>query len=183
MRRSFVVLVAAALAVVFPACSAAHRSAEVVPGLYDLTIRGEVDACTPARETGAMGTVGVVVAPGVLNVPVPDATETDALRVSLARTEGWHGEAVIELDGCVGATLERTWTVVESDGESFAIGYHEAWRGLDGCGAAMRSIMPEAPTGDCDADLVLDYRVREACLAPCEVGVSELGLACVCDGA
>lgn len=181
MKRVNVVLVAAALAVVFPACSAAHRSSEVLPGIYDLSIRGEVDACSPARETGAMGEVGVVVAPGQVNVPVPDATEVDALRVSLSRTDGWHGATSIDLAGCVGATLDRSWTVLDSDDGSFAVAYRESWRGLEGCGAAMRSIMPEAPTADCDADLVLDYQLREACHAPCEVGVSALGVACVCD--
>jgi hypothetical protein len=181
MHRSFVVLIAAALAVVCPACSSAHRSTEVLPGIYHLSIRGEVDACSPARETGAMGEVGVVVAPGVLNVPVPDATEVDALRVSLSRTDGWHGESSATLAGCVGATLDRSWTVLDTDDGSFEVAYRESWRGLDGCGEAMRSIMPEAPTGDCDADLVLDYQLREACMAPCEVGVSVLGVACVCD--
>lgn len=181
MRRSFVVLVAAALAVVFSSCSAAHRSNAVAPGIYELTIHGEADACSPARETGSMGDVGVVVASGVLNVSVPDATDADSLRVSLARADGWHVEATVPLDGCVGASLERTWTVVEERAGAFTLAYREAWRGMDGCGAAMRSVMPAAPTGDCAADLVLDYRMREPCAAPCELGVSTLGLACLCD--
>lgn len=182
MRARFVVLVAAALTVVFvPACSAAHRTSEVMPGVYDLTIRGETDACSPARETGAMGSVGVVVMPGILDVSVPDATEGDAIRVSLSRDAGWHDEASLALEGCAGATLERSWTVLDTRDASFEVAYRESWRGLEGCSAAMRSLMPAAPAADCVADLVLDYRIREACGPRCEVGVTDSGLGCLCD--
>ena len=175
------IVIACLLSLAVPACSAAHRSTEVSPGIYDLTIRGEVDACSPARATGSMGEVGVAVTSGVLSLAVPDAIEVDPLRVSLSRDGGWHGEATVPLDGCVGATLERSWTVVDSGELRFSVAYREAWRGIEGCGEAMHLLLPEAPTADCTADLVLEYELMEACAAPCEVGVSFEGIACVCD--
>lgn len=161
-------------------CSSAHQAVDVGSGIYDLTVSGESDACSPLRTTGAMGTVGVVALGDVLSLSVPDLDSAPSMRVSLSRSTGFHEERSEALPTCTDATLERSYTVVESDATHFSVVYGETWRGLETCGSAMRSVMPAAPLGDCRADLVLDYQLDTACAAPCEIQLTASGPACSC---
>jgi hypothetical protein len=160
-------------------CAAAHSSREVPSGIYDLTVRGEVDACSPTRRVGAMGAVGVVARDGLLNVAVPDGASDVLARVSLARAEGLHTEVAVDIDGCANASLVRSWTVTESAHEGFELVFAQRWIGLAGCAAARA--MPGAPASDCAAEQTLEYRLMEACAAPCEVRVAAGAATCACD--
>ena len=161
-------------------CTSAHEPVAVESGLYDLTISGERDACSPARATGAMGIVAVVSADDVLSVAVPDLTG-EAMRVSLSRSSGFHVELSEDVPTCTGATLLRAYTAVARAGGGFDVLYREDWSGLSTCGTAMHSIVPAAPSADCRADLVLGYRLDATCAAPCELRVGTDGTAaCAC---
>jgi hypothetical protein len=173
-------LALAALSVI-SGCSAAHPSGEPASGIYDLSVAGELDRCSPARDTGAMGRVGLVTAGDVLSLGVPDPTRASVLHVSLSRDAGYHDVFSVPLVGCTAATLERSFTVIASNGEGVSLAYRETWSGMESCGDAMRSIMPAAPTTDCEADLGLTYRLAEPCAASCEVGILPSGPACLCD--
>jgi hypothetical protein len=168
------------LVVALAGCSSAHQAVDVGTGIYDLTVSGENDACSPLRTTGAMGTVGVVSIDDVLNLSVPDFGPEASMRVSLSRAGGFHEARSEALPTCTGASLERAYTVVSSEGTHFSVVYTETWRGLETCGEAMRSVMPAAPTADCRADLVLDYRLETECAAPCEIQLTSTGAACSC---
>lgn len=161
-------------------CASAHQTVEIGSGIYELTVQGEADACSPLRTTGAMGTVGVVSADDVLNLSVPDLDSEASMRVSLSRGTGFHDARSEALPACTDATLERSYTVVSSDATHFSVVYTETWRGLESCGSAMRSVMPAAPAADCRADLVLDYHLDTECLAPCEIQLTAGGAACSC---
>jgi hypothetical protein len=161
-------------------CSSAHLSSEPSSGLYELSVSGELDRCSPVRDTGSMGLVGVVAAGDVLSLSVPDPTREAMLHVSLSRPAGYHDTFSVPLTGCTTATLERSFTVVESDGARVGLAYRERWIGLDSCGEGMRSLMPAAPSADCEADLSLSYELSEACAAPCEVRLAASGPVCVC---
>ena len=164
------------------ACAGAHEPTNVGTGIYELTVHGELDACSPMRATGSMGRVGVVSSGGVLNLGVPnDALIGADARVSLAQSDGWSDAVEESLRSCTEATLRREWSVVRGDGDSFELVYAEEWRGLDTCGAAMRSIMPAAPATDCRAELVLDYHRVQRCEAPCEVRIDAGGASCACE--
>lgn len=178
--RTITLSALAALSVI-TGCSSAHLSSEPESGIYELSVSGEADRCSPARDTGAMGLVGLVTAGDVLSVGVPDPTRASMLHVSLSRAAGYHDTFSVPLVGCTAATLERSFTVLESDGGGVTVAYRESWIGMDSCGDAMRSIMPAAPSGDCEAELGLTYRLAEACAAPCEVGLLPGGPACLCD--
>ena len=166
--------------VLLAGCSSAHESVDVGSGTYELTVSGESDACSPLRATGAMGIVGVVAIDDVLNLSVPDVGTETSLRVSLSRSTGFHEERTEDLPTCTAGTLERTYTALAVDGTHFTVGYTETWHGLSTCGTAMRSVMPMAPTADCRADLVLDYRLDSECRAPCELQISASGATCAC---
>jgi hypothetical protein len=168
------------VAVALSGCSSAHQSVDVGTGIYDLTVSGESDACSPLRTTGAMGTVGVVAIDDVLNLSVPDVGAEASMLVSLSRGTGFHDERSESLPTCTDATLERSYTVVAGDAARFTVVYRETWRGLSSCGTAMRSVMPAAPTADCTADLVLDYQLATECLAPCEIQLTGSGATCSC---
>jgi hypothetical protein len=169
-----------ALAVALGGCTSAHESVEVGSGIYELTVSGESDACSPLRTTGVMGTVGVVAIDDVLNLSVPDLAADTPMLVSLSRGDGFHDTRTEALPTCTDASLERSYTVVSADTAHFSVVYTETWRGLASCGEAMRSVMPAAPSGDCRADLVLDYRLDSECLAPCEIQLTATGAACRC---
>jgi hypothetical protein len=162
-------------------CSSAHLSSEPSSGLYELSVSGELDRCSPARGTGSMGLVGVVSAGDVLSLGVPDPTRDAMLHVSLSRPAGFHDTFSVPLEGCTTATLERSFTIVESDGARLGLAYRERWTGMDTCGEIMRSLMPAAPSGDCEAELGLTYELAEACAAPCEVHLAAGGPVCACD--
>jgi hypothetical protein len=176
--RGIVLFVSLALAL--SGCASAHQSVEVGSGIYTLTVSGERDACSPLRTTGAMGSVGVVSTDDVLNLSVPDLDAAASMRVSLSRSTGFHDERTEVLPTCTDGTLARSYTVVEADTTHFSVVYGETWTGLASCGTAMRSIMPAAPTADCRAELVLDYRLDAECLAPCEIQLTSAGAACSC---
>lgn len=177
MRKLPALVIVTALAV---GCSAAHEPLEVGSGIYDLTVRGEVDRCSPARATGAMGRVGVVSASGLVNLAAPETSSVSLGRVSLSARDGFHTEAEIAIPGCEGATLRRAWTIVDSRGGDFAVALTEEWSGVGGCAAA-REAMPGAPDADCRADRLLDYRLMEPCAAPCAVHIGAGDAICACD--
>ena len=178
MHRSLVTLLV--LAGMLFGCSSAHEPRAVATGIYDLTARGDVDACSPSRETGAMGLVGIVSNAGVVNVGVPDVGSDALARVSLAATTGFHAESVLAIEGCEGARVRRAWTILDTSAGGFAMQLSEEWTGVAAC-AAVRDLMPEAPDSDCRADRVLEYRLMETCEAPCQVRVVAGGAACACD--
>lgn len=168
------------LALALSGCSSAHQAVDVGSGIYALTVSGDSDACSPVRATGAMGNVGVVSQDDVLNLSVPDLDLESSMRVSLSRSTGFHDERSEALPTCTDATLDRSYTVVSSDGARFTVVYTETWRGLASCGTAMRSVMPAAPLADCRADLVLDYRLDTECRSPCELQITADGATCSC---
>ncbi len=154
------------------ACSSSHGATDVGSGIYELTVTTERDACSPARNTGAMGQVAVVSSDDVLNIGLADGA-----RVSLAQASGFHGAYDVPIATCEGASLHREWTVVGSTPGGFSLAYQEEWIGIAGCpGIAM----PEAPDHDCRADLALDYAVMETCEAPCELRLAASGPTCSC---
>lgn len=161
-------------------CSSAHEPREVASGIYDLTARGDVDACSPSREIGAMGLVGIVSTGGVVNVGVPDVASDALARVSLAATSGFHIESELAIEGCAGARVRRAWTILETSRAGFQMATSEEWTGVAGC-AGVRDLMPEAPESDCRADRVLDYRLMEACAAPCEIRLVSGAASCACE--
>ncbi len=153
-------------------CSSTHSATTVSSGIYDLTVARELDACSPSRATGRTGAVGVVATDDVVNVGAIDGT-----RISLSQANGFHGEFEAAIPACPTARLRREWTILGSSAEGFTMAYAETWSGLDGCGAVA---MPSAPSHDCRADLVLDYRRTTACEAPCEVSLDASGPSCSC---
>lgn len=171
----------AASVLVLSSCASAHLTSEPAAGIYELTVRGDVDRCSPARETGAVGPVGVASLPGVLSLSVPDPTRTSMAHVSLSGEAGFHDSTTMALSECTGASLERAYTVLSADGEAISIAYRESWSGMAGCSAAMRARMPAAPAADCVADLILDYRLTEACGPSCQVAIVGDAPACLCD--
>lgn len=178
MQRLVTLLVLALLGI---GCAAAHEPREVATGIYDLRAHGELDACSPSRTTGEMGLVGIVGSAGVVNVGVPDVVSHALSRVSLAATAGFHAEAITTIDGCAGATVRRAWTLLDTTTIGFSLELREEWTGLAGCAAA-RERMPAAPERDCRAERVLEYRLMEACAAPCELRVAGEALECACGG-
>ncbi|MDQ3033738.1 MAG: hypothetical protein M3Y87_15075 [Myxococcota bacterium] len=161
-------------------CSAAHEPRVVGSGIYDLTVRGDVDRCTPTRTTGALGLVGIVSQGGLVNVAVPDGDEGALARVSLSEHDGFHTETAIDIPGCESTSLRRSWTILDTSRDGFQLALTEEWIGIERCAAASE-IMPAAPDADCRADRVLEYRLMEPCSAPCEVHVIAGAATCACD--
>lgn len=177
MRTTLAALVTTIVAL---GCSAAHEPRVVGSGIYDLTVRGDVDRCMPARSTGAMGLVGIVSERGVVNVAVPDGASGALARVSLAARDGFHTETAIDIAGCEGASVRRGWTILDTSRDAFQLALTEEWSGIDGCATASE-LVPSAPERDCRADRVLEYRLMEPCAAPCEVHLIAGVAACACD--
>lgn len=176
MRTSMLVLVAAMLGV---GCAAAHEPLDVGSGIYDLSVRREDDRCTPTRSTPSMGPVGIVSARGLVNVAVP-GLDGDLARVSLAASEGFHADRVVEFAGCPGASLRRSWTILDGTSNGFELQLSEEWTGIAGCASA-RDYAVVVPESDCHADRVFEYRLMETCAAPCEVRVTAGDAICACD--
>jgi|GEM_PF-3339675 len=181
MRNDIFIALGASVLGLSVGCSSAHVSGDPAAGIYDLSARGEADRCSPARATGSMGAAYVVTSGDVLGVAVPDPTRGTMLHVSLSRPTGYHDVSTVNLRGCTGASLERTFTVLETTSESVSVAYRERWIGMESCGEAMRALMPAAPGADCDADMIFDYALTEACGASCEVGLLASGPTCLCD--
>ncbi len=183
MRHSAIVQPAAYLLVLgaLVGCSSTHQPVTATSGVYDLTIAGEHDACSPVRSTGAAGLAGVVQQGAVLTLTVPDLTTSSPMLVSLESDHGFTDTRIDALTACSGASLARTYSVVAHDANGFDVAYTESWTGMSTCGAAMRSIMPAAPSADCTADLVLHFRLETPCAAPCEIRLGAGGTAaCHC---
>lgn len=161
-------------------CAAAHEANDVGSGIYELMVRNEGDACAPSRVTGAMGAVGIVSHSDVLDVAVPDGLADRIGRVSLARSNGFATEVSIAIDGCAGARLARSWSVLDAAEDRFSIAYAEEWSGITGCEGA-RAAMPAAPRADCRAERTLEYTLTSRCAAPCSVRLSSTGPSCSCD--
>jgi hypothetical protein len=169
-----------ALAVVSSACASAHaRHPEAASGIYELTVRVESDTCSPRRHAGAMGAVGVVSEAGVLNIAAPAGVEEGLARVSLARDQGFHAEVTMEIPGCAGASVRRSWTVIESARDRLEVAFAQIWSGMLGCDVP-RDQMPMAPAEDCEASLVLEYELTESCPAACELRMTSGGATCSC---
>lgn len=162
-------------------CGSTHEPLSATTGVYDLTIAGEADACSPMRMTGPMGTAGVVQQGAVLTLSVPDLTNSALMLVSLDSASSFSDERMDTLASCTNATLARSYSVVAHDAGGFDVAYHESWSGLSTCGAAMRVLMPAAPSTDCSADLVMHYRLATPCASPCQIRVTADGAAaCHC---
>jgi hypothetical protein len=178
-RHAIVALFALAATTFLVACSSAHEPTTVSSGIYDLVVVGEADACSPARETGSMGLVGIVSDLGVLNVAVPDGTG-ELARVSLLESQAFHAELSLDIPDCAGGKLRRGWTVVGSSRDAFSVAYTEEWSGIEGC-TSFRTAMPHAPAADCMAQRMLEYQLAESCAAPCEVRETAAGAVCACE--
>lgn len=175
MRTYFVSVsvasVSVALALGLTGCTSSHGATDVASGIYELTVTTERDACTPSRDTGAMGRVAVVSAVDVLNLGLQDGA-----RVSLDQSNGFHAVHEVPFASCEGAALRREWSVIASDAlGNFTVAYNEEWSGVARC------TMPEAPRSDCRADLVLSYRNMEACASPCTLTMGSSGPSCACE--
>lgn len=183
MRHSVIAQPAALLLVLgaLVGCSSTHQPVTATSGVYDLTIAGERDACSPVRATGPAGLAGVVQQGALLTLTVPDLTTSSPMLVTLASDHGFTDARTDALTACSGASLVRTYSVVAHDANGFDVAYTESWTGMSTCGAAMHAIMPAAPTADCTADLVLHYQLETPCDAPCEIRLGVGGTAaCHC---
>lgn len=178
MTRSFM-----AWGVFFVAgCTQAHVPDEVAPGIYELTIEQALDACSPSRPVGAMGSVAVLVDEGALDAPVPDADlgPLASPRVRLTPDREFHAETNRRVTGCEGAWVHEEWTLLESGTAGFAIRHLQEWQGLSSCvdGAIT---MPGAPVADCQSERQLEYRLAETCAAPCSLRLtSASSIECAC---
>jgi hypothetical protein len=173
--------VALGLSLAAVGCSSSHETLDATNGVYDLTVASEVDACSPLRTTGPMGTSAVVAQGPLLTLSVPDLTSSAPMLVALNENAGYTSTQSEMLAPCTGATLERAYTIVGQSASGFDVAYRETWTGMSTCGAAMRAVMPAAPSADCRADLVLHFQLHAACESPCELRVSAAGdAACHC---
>lgn len=163
-------------------CAQAHVTDEVQPGLYELAIERELDACSPMRAAGVMGPVGVLVERGTIDAPVPDTDLSllTAPRVRLAPSAGYHAETNRRVAGCEGAFVHEEWTVVESSAQSFTLTHLQRWEGLERC-ADVTTDLPGAPARDCASERRLRYDLAASCGAPCAIRLTPSGLACTCD--
>ncbi|MCZ7681068.1 MAG: hypothetical protein M5U28_20680 [Sandaracinaceae bacterium] len=163
-------------------CTQAHEPGEVATGIYELTIARGLDACSPSRPVGAMGSVAVLVDEGGLDAPVPDADlgPLASPRVRLSQDREFHAETNRRVTGCDGAWVHEEWTLLDSGTRGFAITHLQEWRGLSSCveGAVT---MPGAPVGDCESERELEYRLAESCEAPCSLRLtSAASIECAC---
>jgi hypothetical protein len=175
-------ILATAMALAALGCAQAHGTDEVQPGIYELRIETEADACSPSRAVGAMGAVPVLVEDGALDVPVPEveAPLLTVPRVRLAPSASFHAEADRRLEGCDGAVHEE-WTVLESGAEGFEVLHTQRWENLAGCADA-RERVPSAPEADCTSERRLRYDLEGACLAPCRLRLVAGGtIECRCE--
>jgi hypothetical protein len=177
MRTIPAALFVASLAI---GCSAAHEPRAVGSGIYDLTVRGDLDRCSPTRSTGAMGLVGIVAERGLVNVAVPDGAAGSLARVSLAASDDFHTETSIDVAGCEGASVRRSWTMLDASREGFQLELTEEWTGLERCERSAE-LAAAAPLTDCRSERVLDYHLMETCAAPCEVHLTATAATCACD--
>ena len=162
-------------------CADAHEPEGVAPGLYELTVQTDLDACTPMRPTGSMGPVAVLVEGTTLDVPVPDAEATvlTAQRVRLSPDSSFHAETNRHITGCDGAWVHEEWTVMDTHDEGFDLLVHQDWQGLESCTSAVREPVPAA---DCSSERTMGYRLRAACYEPCSLQLTGAGeIACSCD--
>lgn len=169
-------------------CASAHASDEVAPGIYELTIERELDACSPMRPAGAMGDVAVLVDGGAIDAPVPDAPIAGAgalsfasPRVRLAPEGLFHAETNRRVPGCEGAWVHEEWTVLDPSAERFVISHLQRWEGLASCVDA-RIEMPGAPAGDCESERRLRYDLAQSCPAPCALRLTAAStIECACE--
>ncbi len=163
-------------ALALAACSSVHEVRQVTSGIYEVEVTGDLDVCSPARETGPMGAVGVSSRGDVVSLGLPAAL--GAAHVSLSRAAGFHAEVAAPLDGCSGAWVRREITVLDAHAGDFSVAYRERWHGLDTC---LGRVVPRMPAADCAADLVARYTLSEVCEAPCVVSLDAGGARCACE--
>jgi hypothetical protein len=172
-----------ALCAALVGCAQVHVSDEVQPGIYELTIEREVDACSPTRPVGAMGAVGVLVERGSIDAPVPDSDFglLTTPRVRLTADHGFHAETNRRIPGCESAFVHEAWTVMGSSARGFELVHRQSWHGLGACADAVAT-MPSAPAQDCESERRLRYDLASSCPAPCSLRLSAGSeLACSCD--
>ncbi|MFK7991557.1 MAG: hypothetical protein AB8I08_36410 [Sandaracinaceae bacterium] len=164
------------------ACAQTHDTGAVQPGIYELEVERDSDACSPSRAVGAMGAVAVLVDSDAVDAPVPemDGPMLSAPRVRLDPNT-LHAETNRRITDCGAAFVHEEWTVVRSGEGAFDLLHLQEWQGLAGCDEAPE-LMPGAPEADCTSERTLRYTLESACAAPCSlrlVGAEQL--ACVCD--
>jgi len=162
-------------------CSQSIPTDDVRPGIYELSVEAERDACSPTRAVGSMGAVAVLVRDGAIDAPVPELADTllTAPRVVLAG-EAFHTETNRRLPGCEGAWVHEEWTLLESTGDRFDVLHRQQWQGLGACAAPMEA-MPGAPEADCMSERRLRYELDELCDAPCRLVLEATGdVVCGC---
>lgn len=163
-------------------CAQAHATDEVQPGIYELRVEADAEACSPSRATGAMGSVGVLVEDGVIDAPVPELemAELTAPRVELAPHASFHAETNRRVPGC-DAWVHEEWTVMASDAEGFEVLHMQDWTGLADCAGAPER-MAGAPEADCTSERRLHYALASACRAPCRLVLAAGGAVdCACE--
>lgn len=164
------------------ACASTHGPEEpIASGVYSLTVRTDVDHCSPARFSGSAGQVAVVSTDGRVSIPVPqeagDPSFEVTRRVTLEDETGFHVESVSGMDACPTARAHHTWTLVDRDGGTFEVEHAQRYEGLAGCGP-----MEDAPEADCETVRDLEFALLERCNAPCELVWSPgSGVACSCE--
>ncbi len=164
-------------------CASAHPSAEVAPGIYELSASADTDACSPHRAVGVMGEVAVLVEAGAVDAPVPDmdAPLLVAPRVRLAPGQSYHSETNRRIPGCESAWVHEEWTMLQGGAEGFRVLHTQEWQGLAACAGA-RDVMPGAPEADCRSERVLDYALSSVCRAPCRLLLGDTdSVVCSCD--
>lgn len=160
-------------------CASAHTPEQIGSGIYDLRIEGDVEDCAPARPTGAMGAVAVLVEDEAIDAPVPDAPTAPLLapRVRLTPESAFHVETNRNLPSCAGAWVHETWTVMSTASEAFELAHTQAWQGVESCADASA-----VPAADCRSERHFRYTLRTACAAPCTlVLAADDTVACSCD--
>lgn len=163
-------------------CSQSHPNAEIAPGIYDLTVQSETEACSPPRAVGAMGRVAVLVQNGAVDAPVPEGDDSllTAPRVVLEPSSSFHTETNRRPSGCDTAFVHEEWTVLASDGATFDLLHTQQWQGIASCAGA--EPLRNAPSADCMSERRLRYDLAQACVAPCRLVLGEsLAVGCSCE--
>jgi hypothetical protein len=162
--------------VLFAGCANAHTPGALETGVYDLMIEVDVESCAPARPTGAMGPVGVIVDGDAIDAPVPDdAGDPTSAHIVFTPERSFFVETDRDITSCDGAWASEVWSVTDADNDSFEISHLQTWFGVESCVGAS-----EAPATDCRSERRFRYTLRTPCPAPCELAAVGDRATCSC---
>lgn len=153
------------------ALTACGGTDEVVPsrtGIYQYEVVRNSDTCTPKRAIGGFGQVSVRVEADGHVIPFSVVGEGDAVlgmnAVKVAKGTPFESESGVV--GCPGA---REWNSLEllSDLEPIEVRYEARFTNPTHCRPDPERSHVTFPENDCEASLLLRYRLVQVCEAPC----------------